>query len=250
MRAEPGALLFARYAYPPNRLGYCGPDDADSLIDHVQEGVVDPDLIRLERAFEGAYPYLALIARENGIADPFDRRVVEAYWIGNDLSDWVRPSAFAADLDDRFGTRTASPERRWLLEIPAWNPPVHHDVHVLGVMPRIGMLRDGLVPGIIDVMGSCLVRVARVESASAGVLEVTARALEMHGGRLSLGRPASETVIDGLGPVAGDGSVDRVSPGDWVAVHWGVAVDLLDRHQAATLERITRDAVAGAARTI
>ena len=26
-----GALLFARYAYPPNELGYCGPDGAGAL---------------------------------------------------------------------------------------------------------------------------------------------------------------------------------------------------------------------------
>lgn len=24
----PGPILFARYAFGPNRLGYCGPDDA------------------------------------------------------------------------------------------------------------------------------------------------------------------------------------------------------------------------------
>ena len=27
----PGPVLFARYAYPPNRLGLCGPEDAPSL---------------------------------------------------------------------------------------------------------------------------------------------------------------------------------------------------------------------------
>ena len=27
-----GAVLFARYAYPPNELGYCGPDDAAAIL--------------------------------------------------------------------------------------------------------------------------------------------------------------------------------------------------------------------------
>ena len=27
-----GATMFARYAYPPNVLGYCGPDDASPLL--------------------------------------------------------------------------------------------------------------------------------------------------------------------------------------------------------------------------
>ena len=31
-RILPGPVLFARYAYPPNALGYCGPDDPAALL--------------------------------------------------------------------------------------------------------------------------------------------------------------------------------------------------------------------------
>ncbi len=41
---DSGPLLFARFAYPPNELGYCGPDAAGELLDHVDATVVDPDL--------------------------------------------------------------------------------------------------------------------------------------------------------------------------------------------------------------
>src|SRR4051794_6295545 len=74
----PGPLLFAKYAYPPNSLGYCGPRDSASLLGYGSERVVDDGLRQLARGFEAAYPYLELIARASGIADPFDRRVVEA----------------------------------------------------------------------------------------------------------------------------------------------------------------------------
>ncbi|MGW1020020.1 DUF6390 family protein, partial [Streptomyces niveus] len=30
--SERGAVLFARYAYPPNELGYCGPADSAALL--------------------------------------------------------------------------------------------------------------------------------------------------------------------------------------------------------------------------
>ena len=30
-----GPSLFARFAYPPNALGYCGPDDSRGLLEHV-----------------------------------------------------------------------------------------------------------------------------------------------------------------------------------------------------------------------
>ena len=57
-----GALRFARYAYPPNELGYCGPDASRQLLEQVSAGVDDHDLHRLLRGFEGAWPYLQLIA--------------------------------------------------------------------------------------------------------------------------------------------------------------------------------------------
>ena len=37
--------------------------------------------------FNTLRPYLELIAKSNGIKDIFDDRVVQAYWIGNELLD-------------------------------------------------------------------------------------------------------------------------------------------------------------------
>ncbi len=39
-----------------------------------------------------SYFYYLLIARQNGISDPFDLRVVQAHWIGNDLLRVVKAS--------------------------------------------------------------------------------------------------------------------------------------------------------------
>ena len=58
--AASGPVLFARYAYGPNRFGYCGPDDADELLEAGAAGQ-DTVLRALAQRFEGAYPYLALI---------------------------------------------------------------------------------------------------------------------------------------------------------------------------------------------
>ena len=71
-----GAQLFARYAYPPNVLGYCGPADHLSLFEYGTSGVTDAGLVELAKAFAGAWPYLELIAGSTGIKDPLDRRVV------------------------------------------------------------------------------------------------------------------------------------------------------------------------------
>ncbi len=39
-----GAQLFARYAYPPNELGYCGPNDAAPLLEHGFSGDADQEI--------------------------------------------------------------------------------------------------------------------------------------------------------------------------------------------------------------
>lgn len=63
------------------------------------------DLARLRELagqFEGAFPYLRLIALGNDIADPLDAAVVEAYWLGSGLADRVGPAAFGRSLQERF----------------------------------------------------------------------------------------------------------------------------------------------------
>ena len=107
----PGALLFARYAYPPNALGYCGADEPRTLLEYGAAGVADGGLVQAARTFEGAWPYLELIAGANGLDDPLDPHVVEAYWVGNGLLD-TSPRALARHVDERFGGRLGSARDR------------------------------------------------------------------------------------------------------------------------------------------
>ena len=50
----PGPLLFARFAFPPNRLGLCGPETGVTLPERVRAGRPDPELRRIAQGFEGA----------------------------------------------------------------------------------------------------------------------------------------------------------------------------------------------------
>jgi hypothetical protein len=64
-----GRLLFARYAFPPNHYGYCGPEDADGFF---RSGVAGDDhgLRARARNFDGALPHLQLIADAGMRAHP------------------------------------------------------------------------------------------------------------------------------------------------------------------------------------
>jgi Family of unknown function (DUF6390) len=140
--ADAGAVVFARYAVPPNDLGYCGPDDSDGVLSGAAAGVVGPGLAERARAFDGAWVYLELIAAAAG-ARPLDARVVEAYWLGTALAGQVEPAAFAAAVRARFAGQSGG---TWDGLGEAGGVVPHHGFHVFAVYPWLGLLRAG-APG-------------------------------------------------------------------------------------------------------
>jgi len=78
-RPRSGPIRFARYAFMPNRLGYCGGRDERGLFESCVANRPAPELGDWAGTFEGAYPYLALIAGANSLPDPLDDRVVEPF---------------------------------------------------------------------------------------------------------------------------------------------------------------------------
>ena len=232
----PGPVRFARYAYGPNRLGYCGPDAADELLGEAAAGG-DLRMIReLAMGFEGAWPYLELIARANGIDDPLDGRVVEAYWLGGDLLDAVPASTFARSNEIRFRPRVRPSSWRWLAtKAPGGAHPVHA-FHVLDVFPVVGLLRGGPSDDVLGVIDHCRIRWGVVRDRIGADLLVDAVPLEWADGKLRLGAPRTETVrgwTDGLG------FIDEPAAGDDIAIHWDWACERLDARRLQTLKRWT-----------
>jgi hypothetical protein len=242
-------VLFARYAYGPNQLGYCGPDDAPALWQQATGGTPDADagLRHLAAGFEGAYPYLCLIAASNGIADPLDRRVVEAYWLGNDLLRDVAPAAMSASIEARFRARVDARTWRWLSEkAPAGAKPVHA-FHVLDVFPRVGLMRSGDLDDVAVTIDRCRIRWGRVIEREGDSLVVSAVPLDLVGGRFILGHPRIERVQAWRDGASLAGSVGR---GDVVAIHWDWACDRLSDRQLVNLVGWTRYELDFANRTV
>jgi len=231
-----GPIRFARYAFGPNRLGYCGPDEAVELLEQATVGREEERLRALAREFEGAYPYLELIARSNAIADPLDGRVVEAYWLGNPLVDSVRPSDLGPSLVSRFKPRLRAEGWRWLATTPAAGAVPVHAFHVLDVFPRLGLLRSGSIDRALEVMDSCRIRWGRVLERDGEWLVVSAVPLELVDGKLRLAAPRPERI---RGWQDGHSFVDDVEPGDAVSIHWDWACERLDRRRLSALRRWT-----------
>lgn len=230
-----GPLLFARYAYPPNALGYCGPEDHAALLEYGSAGVTDEGLVQLARGFEGAWPYLEVIAAANRIADPLDPRVVEAYWLGNPLLDRVDLREFGRFLEERFRDRAGRDWGSIAQTIPAGAVP-HHSFHVFQVYPWVGLMRAGWSEHPLHVIDRCRIRWGRVVSVGGELVTVRSRPLTWDGSALGFGPPALEQIpasTDGKGFVRG------LRSGEWVSLHWDWVCDRLTPVQLRALRRFT-----------
>jgi hypothetical protein len=242
-----GALLFGRYAFPPNRLGYCGPDDNQTLLEQVSERRPDQGLLELERRFEGAYPYLCLIAQANQIPDPFDCRVVEAYWIGNELLERVEAAPFYESLSERFRSRMKPSEFGWLARKLELSARPHHNFHVFDVYVRAGLMRNERADIAVETMDSCRVSWGRVVAVETTDLVVERSQLVLSGGKLTLSEPRAFRASRQLD---GHSFVDGVKVGAMVSVHWNWACDVLDAGAISRLQRATQRSLALANLTI
>jgi len=241
-RSIDGTGRFIRYAFMPNRLHYCGGDNNSVIFDYAVEGVREPPLEAMLRKFTGAMPYLSLIARSNGIADPFDERVVEAYWLGNDLLTGVEVRQLHDALLERFSKQLQGTARKWLLDkAPAGARP-HHNFHVFDVHSRVGELEHSL-----ETMDQCRISWGKVVRKEGSELVVERPPLVLADGKLVLAQAVEERAVR---QVDGRGFADSAAPGDWVSLHWGWVCEVITSVQQRNLARYTDDHIRLANQTV
>jgi hypothetical protein len=217
-----GAVLFARYAYPPNELGYCGPAGADVLL----AGAAD-EIARRARGFEGAWAYLEFLAAAAGLADPLAEEVVEAYWVGNPLLDAVGSAGLAEFLRCRFAGQTGG---TWA-DADGW-ALAHHSFHVFEVYPWASLLRRTGSPQAVSVLDRCRIRTGVVEEVAGETATVACRRLVWADGRLGPGPVHRERVVWSVG---GRSLLAGLVAGDRVALHWDWVCDVLTDEQVRRL---------------
>jgi len=225
-----GAWMFARYAYAPNRLGYCGPSDATALACPA----TGEDVRAVATRFSGAWPYLRVLARLTGIEDPLDHRLVESYWLGGGVAAEIDPREFGAELLAVIGPQAG---HYWThLTTDLLDESVgDHSFHVFGVYPWSRLLSRCPEQPLL-VLDSCRIRWGTVVSRRGDEIRVRSRRLTWDGTELGLGEPAVERVgvsVDGLS------FLPDVAPGDQVALHWDWLTDRLSDDQVDALETST-----------
>lgn len=232
-----GIALAARFSIATNRLSYCGPAEAEpTLYRAIVTGHGDPSARRALEGFEALWPYLEAIGRRHGL-DPLDARVVEAYWIGNDLLEDFGPQAFRELLGGlRRRGLPASIVRRLEENLPA-APLPHHMFHVAFV--GVGAV-TGHVPTTLANLEACRPAEARVVERGEKELRVVRRSLQVEGERLRWGPDRSEALAYDARVLP---TADR---GRSVVVHWGWPALVLTDVQREALNDFTERSLAAA----
>jgi hypothetical protein len=236
---ESGPAMFARYAYPPNELGYCGPPAAQALLDSSTSDcpVSEREMIRRARGFDGAWAYLEVISAGTGAADPMQQAVVEAYWVGSPLLERVDPAVFGETVRERFGDQVGA--RFAGLPGGSIGPAEavpHHSFHVFEVYPWVGMLGRGDGEPALSVLDQCRIRWGRVLAVEGERAVVRSRPLTWDGQELSLGPERAERP---RWADRGRSLLRDITAGDRVSMHWDWVCDRLSERQLSALRGYT-----------
>ena len=233
-----GILFHAKHAYMPNVLGYCGPEERGRILKGIEEGKAGDDLVTTLKEFEAAYPFLKLIARNNG-KEAFDYSVPEAYWIGNSLLERVPASDFHGFAQRELKGMGNERARTVLKGLHGPALP-HHSFYVMSTYAVAGSgngpdLTNEASKKIAALIDSCRISWGTVAEVGSEDLRVKLKPIVIDDGRLALGRPVLRRVKYNA-DVNPFGAVNR---GDIVSIHWNYACEVLSPRQAKNISRFT-----------
>ena len=240
-----GLLLCAKYAISPNFFGYCGPNRNRALADHLVEKVVDWELENILSGFETLFPYLNLIAKKNKIINPFDFKVVEAYWIGNSFLKPVTSLEYQALAKEKLLLdKKIDLESLGLLnfKIKKFQFFPHHNFHVFNIFRRTG---KNFSFHTVSTMDNCRIGFGKIvgleyQKEKVKHLKVETRPLIVINNQLRLDKPKVRLIkIDYYGKRLSD----DFQSGRWVSFHWGFFCDYLNIAQVRNLDYYTKKAI-------
>jgi len=230
-----GVRLAALYGIKPKQLGFCGPEGKSSsrlLFNFLCEKELLEKKARevLERF--AVFPYYKLIARFNGIEDPFDEKIVKAYWIGNNLldnisSDTLQRMVITEFSRPNFLSRKEAEEKA--KKIPKGSKP-HHSFHVLVL---------GSVMGRIELKGKlldlCRIGWGKVIKLRPDKKAVSVKYQPLVSGKTYQLGQLREKEINWIKDF-----VPKIEIGQSVSFHWNQVVQILTEEEKNNLKKYTQ----------
>lgn len=266
-------LKFAlSYSLPPYKLGFCGPQDKESkkvIFDFLTDKKVNlKKIIKILQEFKSVYSYYKLIAKSNKIKAPFDRKVIEAYWLGNKLLDQVKFSDLKKMILTQFvGPNLLSQEKalKIINKVPSGILP-HHSFHVLFIGSITGRIElKGKLLDLCRISWGQVKSVNKQQTTNNSKIVVEYQPLVVKKNLVYLGKPINKEIIWPLYlprknniPQLAAGLQDKliqaveynaphefirgspkIKKGNFVSFHWNMACDRLSKSQVKNLEKYT-----------
>jgi len=230
-----GLLRCSRYAFGPNRLHYCGPDANREILAYIRIGASDLGLEAIIKVFKTLYPYLKFIAETNNIKDPFNDKVVEAYWIGNELLETIEKKKLYRHLLEDHQIKKFIGNRAFdevIKKIQEGAVP-HHSFHVFNIWKRTGHIEREHTLESID---NCRISWGKVEKVDGPTITISTEPLIYNERNLFLGAPTIKKITRNL---ESDFDIEQLKNGDIITTHWGVPCEIITPNQALMLKKYT-----------
>lgn len=221
--------LASRFSLPPNSLGYCGKNSAPEKFKACILGG-DCDGVEGEISkFIVLYPYLKTLAKITRLS-AFSYKVIEGYWIGNDILKTANPEDYKILL--RNFLEQGVPDF-FVDELKERKPVVFIPNHLFQVL-FIGVGRaSGAVPFNLESINNCMIRWGRVEKIDNKFLYVNLNSLKKTGNYYTFFKKR------GRFPYRND-FLPGLKLGDFIAVHWKQVVKKLTKEEVKKLEYWTK----------
>lgn len=240
-----GLKLAAVYGIRPHELGFCGPKEAkdQQILRKFIQGKFPAKKIKpILKKFKGAYPYYQLIAKSNGIKDPFDKKVVSAYWLGNELLDRVKNPKLQKMIINKFSGHGLLDKKDAIKKAKAipQNSKPHHSFHVLaiGSVTNVINFNNTKLKDICRIGWGKVVKEIEVRDAKKKKAKVIVEYQPLVGGKkIKLGKMVKKEIF------YDKDLVPKIKKGDLVSFHWNCLVQVLNKKEMANLKKYTLNTV-------
>jgi hypothetical protein len=234
-----GIKFASRYSFRPNILGLCGPENDFKLFNYVVgKDNNKSETKKLLEKFIGAFAYYRLIAKANKITNPFDYRVVEAYWIGNNLLKKVKGEDLKKMIIADFTGHSLLNKNiiLSLIKKMSSNFLPHHSFHVF----YLGSI-TGVVPKNLKTLNSCCVSWGRIKEIKDKSFVVLKSNLVSKNRKIIFDKPVRQKILFKLTSFEqirenNQSFIKNPHVGDNISIHWNWACDKLNKKSLENLK--------------
>jgi len=236
-----GIKIASLYGFYPHRLGFCGTQENTAkkiLLNYLSRKKVSEKKVRkVLKTFIGSFSYYKLIAKSNKIKDPFNEKVVKAYWLGNKLLENVPINSLKEMILKEFskpGLLSKKLAEKKTKKIPNNSIP-HHSFHVLVIGSVTGKvtLKNNLLDFCRIGWGK-VIEIKKEKNKNRKKVIIEYQPLKKRKKKYFLGKPIRKTVF------WDKKIIPEVKIGNNVAIHWNHIVQVLNAKDLANLKKYTQ----------